>query len=82
MNPPSGLVVRFSREGLISYLVDSEDVMISRLMVLMPMLANRMISTMMIAREKKPPVAVVYSGSPLYLRSWLLGSRSANLRYC
>ena len=53
--------------------------MISLWTVLNPILAKRMINTTSTATDMKPPVVESYYGSPLYLRSLLLGNRS-NIR--
>jgi len=39
-----------------------------------------MIRMMMMAAEHIPPVVVVYSVSPLYLRNLLVGNRSIDLK--
>ena len=60
--------------------MDSDENIIYLLAVLTPMLAKRMMKTTRMRIESTPPVMVVYSGSPLYLRKVLLGKRSKNLR--
>jgi hypothetical protein len=50
--------------------------MISFLTVLTPMLAKRTMKMTMTAVEINPPVVVVYSVSPLYRKSLLVGKRS------
>jgi hypothetical protein len=68
MNPPLGLIVRLRDEGEESKEVLEEENMICRFNVRRPMLAKRMMKMMMIPKEHKPPVKVVYSASPLYLK--------------
>ena len=61
-------------------LISIEEVMISLLTVLSPILEKRMMKMMMTAVEITPPVVVVYSLSPLYLNSLLVGKRSTVLK--
>jgi hypothetical protein len=65
INPPYLLALKIRLEGSGSNTLDSEVKIICLSMVLIPMLANKMIKMMIIAMEMSPPVAVVYSGSPL-----------------
>ena len=61
-------------------MLKASAVMISFLIVLMPMLEKRIRKMMMTAAEMIPPVVVVYSVSPLYLRILLVGKRSTERR--
>ena len=57
--------MNFSYVGSIWYSTELEEVMISLLIVLRPMLAKRMAKTMKTTVETTPPVTVVYYASPL-----------------
>jgi hypothetical protein len=57
-----------------------EELIIYLLAVFTPMLANRIMKMIMINVETMPPVVVVYSLSPLYRSSLLLGKRSTALK--
>lgn len=57
--------MNFSYVGSIWYSTELEEVMISLLIVLRPMLAKRMAKTMKTTVEITPPVTVVYYASPL-----------------
>ena len=78
--PPDGPKLTVKGEGSLSNSVDSDEKMIYLLAVLTPMLAKRMMKTTRMMIESTPPVMVVYSGYPLYLRKVVLGKRSKNLR--
>ena len=69
MKAPWGLVLKVSGEGDDWCCVEVEELIICLLMVLNPIEAKMMMRRMMRTSETRPPVAVVYSDDPLYLRS-------------